>query len=79
MRVKWCRMCGRLGAEAFIYCPYCGSEYASRPDLGELAEPGIEKAAAALPKDRFGWAERRLSEIERDLGDFIDLAGWDSS
>ena len=41
MRVKWCRECGRLGAGIFSYCPFCGAEYAEKPDIEELMERGM--------------------------------------
>ncbi|GEM_PF-2242814 len=79
MRVKWCRECGRLGAGIFSYCPFCGAEYAEKPDLDELMERGmrgVERRASTAPKDGFGRASRALEELERDLQDILDEAGW---
>jgi hypothetical protein len=79
VRVKWCRECGRLGAGIFSYCPFCGTEYAEKPDAEELMErgmAGIAAKASASPKDGFGRASLALDELERDIQDILDEAGW---
>jgi hypothetical protein len=75
IRVKWCAECGRLGAFNFSYCPWCGHEFAEKPD-GEAALAGafdrLEGRLAEKAPDRLDLLERHMAELERDLGDFIE-------
>jgi hypothetical protein len=79
MRVVWCRECGRLGAEVFSYCPFCGAEYAAAAGFEDALAGGmrrVEERTRAIPRDRFGRALRQLEEIERDVQDIMDEEGW---
>lgn len=78
IRVKWCRECGRLGAYNFAYCPWCGKEFSEKPDAEEVVDGAfarIGEDAAQGPRTRMDRLERRLAELDRDLGDFLCGAG----
>jgi hypothetical protein len=81
MRVKWCRQCGRLSAFNFAFCPWCGFEFAEKPDLEGSVDRAferierIERGLGAGSRNRMDDIERRLAELDRDLGDFLGGTG----
>ncbi len=77
MRVKWCRECGRLSAFNFAYCPWCGKEFEEKPDgkaIIDCAFGRLEQNLKTAPADRLERLERQMTELERDLEDFIERA-----
>jgi hypothetical protein len=82
IRVKWCRECGRLSAYNFSFCPWCGREFTEMPEAEETVdraferiEDGLENGLESGARNRLEEAERRLAQLDRDLGDFLGGAG----
>lgn len=79
MRVKWCRECGRLSAYNFAFCPWCGTEFAEKPDAQQTVERAFERiededGLEPGARNRLDSLETKLAKLDRDLLDFLSGA-----
>lgn len=68
-----CPACGRESAAGFPHCPWCGAD--KRPsarDLEEACGRGLEGAERASALHRIAAMERRLDELDGELGSLME-------
>jgi hypothetical protein len=76
MRVKWCHACGRMGAFNFLFCPWCGEEYAEKPEASDIIDESLDslERQASQRNNPIDTLERKLNNLDRDLRDFLEQA-----
>ncbi|MDR1626689.1 MAG: hypothetical protein LBT33_09120 [Spirochaetia bacterium] len=73
--VRFCPDCGGLVEKGFLFCPYCGKEFAFKASVGEIIDPSFKKLARAVAVktsiSRLDTCRRALDTLEKELDEFL--------